>query len=127
MGKRVMVVDDSMLVQFQIQNILSGSGYEIVACCWTGEEALNRYEQIAPDVVTMDMVMPGMGGLEAARAILRSHNDARIVMVSAQSEEDGGETSREAKAIGAVDFLDKPVKSGPLLAALDHATGRPGG
>lgn len=124
MGKRVMVVDDSMFVQFQIQNILSGSGYEIAACCWSGEEALNRYEQIAPDVVTMDMVMPGMSGLEAAKAILGSHNDARIVMVSSQSEEDGGAASREAKTIGAVDFLDKPVQGVQLLAALDHATGK---
>lgn len=117
-----MVVDDSMLVQFQIQNILSGSGYEIAACCWTGEEALHRYEQIAPDVVTMDMVMPGMSGLETARAILRDHNDARIVMVSAQSQEDGGETSQKAREIGAMGFLDKPVQGIQLLAALDYAT-----
>ena len=122
MRKRVMVVDDSMLVQFQIQNIISGSGYEIAACCWTGEEALHRYEQIAPDVVTMDMVMPGMSGLETARAILRDHNDARIVMVSAQSQEDGGETSQKAREIGAMGFLDKPVQGIQLLAALDYAT-----
>ena len=70
MKKRLMVVDDSRVMELQICKLLEGSDYEVVAYCENGEDAITRYEEILPDVVTMDIIMPGIDGLEAAQIIL---------------------------------------------------------
>ena len=118
MGKRIMVVDDSRMVALQLQNLLDGTDYEIAAYCRNGEDAIAQYGQVQPDVVTMDIIMPGLDGLETAQAILEDHADARIVMVSSLAYDD---TFDEAKAIGAKGFIDKPFDKGQLLEALEKA------
>ena len=82
MSKKVMIVDDSRIAQLQLQEILSGTDYEVIACCQSGEEALDTYDKVHPDLVTMDIVMPGMDGLDAARLLLQTHPDARLSAVS---------------------------------------------
>ena len=118
MAKRVMVVDDSRVIELQMRQLLEGSGYEVAAYCRDGEMAIASYGEVQPDLVTMDIIMPGMDGLETARAILEDHPEARIVMVSSLAYDD---TFEEAKAIGAKAFLDKPLDETKLLAALDQA------
>ena len=118
MGKRVMIVDDSRMVALQMRNLLENTDYEIAAYCRDGEEAIAQYGQVLPDVVTMDIIMPGLDGLETAQAILEEHKDARIVMVSSLAYDD---TFDEAKAIGAKGFIDKPFEKERLLEALDKA------
>lgn len=119
MKKRVMVVDDSRIQEVQIRNLLADSDYEVAAYCRNGEEALASYGEVLPDVVTMDIIMPGMDGLETTSAILEEHPDARVVMVSSLAYED---TFEEATEIGAKGFLDKPFSREQLLEALDRAT-----
>ena len=70
MGKRIMIVDDSRALAFQVSGLLEDTDYEVAACCQTGEDAITEYNNIRPDVVTMDIIMPGSDGLETARAIL---------------------------------------------------------
>ena len=82
MKKRLMVVDDSRVMELQICKLLENSKYEVVAYCENGEEAIARYEEVQPDIVTMDIIMPGIDGLEAAQVLLEEHPEARIVMVS---------------------------------------------
>lgn len=118
MGKRVMVVDDSRVVRLQMQMLFEGTDFEIAAHCLNGEEAISQYSQIQPDLVTMDIIMPGMDGLETARAILEENPDARIVMVSSLVYED---TLNEADQIGAKGFIYKPFDRDLLLAALEKA------
>lgn len=118
MAKRVMVVDDSRIQEVQIRKMLEGSGYEVVCYCRNGEEALAQYGDVKPDVVTMDIIMPGMDGLETAQAILEEYPEAKIIMVSSLAYDD---TFEEANAIGAKAFLDKPFDEEKLLAALDQA------
>ena len=118
MGKRVMVVDDSRMIRLQIQMLLEGTDFEIAAHCVNGEEALSRYSEIRPDVVTMDIIMPGMDGLETARAILEEDPDARIIMASSLAYED---TINEARQIGARGFVYKPFDREVLLSALEKA------
>ena len=60
MAKKVMVVDESRIVQLQLQNILSDTDYQVIACCQNGEDALKMYDEVKPDLVTMDILMPGM-------------------------------------------------------------------
>ena len=118
MANRVMVVDDSRIQEVQIRNLLEGTDYEVVHYCRSGEDALAVYDEVKPDVVTMDIIMPGMDGLETAQAILEEDPEARIIMVSSLAYDD---TFEEAKSIGAKAFLDKPFDREQLLAALDQA------
>lgn len=118
MAKRVMVVDDSRIQEVQIRSLLEGTDYEVAQYCRSGEDALAVYDEVKPDVVTMDIIMPGMDGLETAQVILEEYPEAKIVMVSSLAYED---TFDEAKSIGAKGFVDKPFDQETLLAALDSA------
>lgn len=118
MSKRLMVVDDSKLVRAQMEDVLAGTDYQIAAYCRSGEDAIKQYAEVAPDLVTMDIIMQGMDGLDAAEAILKSDPDARIVMVSSLAY-DG--TFERAKAIGARGFVDKPFHQEQLLKVFEEA------
>ena len=118
MAKRVMVVDDSRMMELHIRRLLEGTDYEIVAYCENGEDAIAGYADLWPDVVTMDIIMPGMDGLEAAQAILEDYPDAKILMVSSLAYDD---TFKEAEQIGAKGFIDKPFVKEKLLEAFQDA------
>lgn len=118
MSKKIMVVDDSRVVQLQLQKILADTEYEVVACCKSGEDAISMYDQVLPDLVTMDILMPGMDGLETARMILKKHPQARVLMVSSLAYDD---TVNEATNIGAKGFVYKPFDRDQLLHSLDQA------
>ena len=115
--RRIMVVDDSRLVRVQLGDVLKGTEYEIAAHCRSGEEAIERYAEVQPDLVTMDIIMPGMDGLETAQAILEEHPEARIIMVSSLAYDD---TFEEAMAIGAKAFIDKPFEKEKLVEIFEQ-------
>ena len=115
MGKRVMIVDDSRVVELQMKKMLQDTDYEIAAYCHDGEMALAQYGEIMPDLVTMDIIM-----LETSRAILKKYPDARIIMVSSLAYDD---TIDEANSIGIKTFIYKPLDKGQLLLALETASG----
>ncbi|MGI6254703.1 MAG: response regulator [Acutalibacter sp.] len=118
MSKKIMVVDDSRIAQLQLQEVLSGTDYEVVTCCQNGEDALQKYDEVHPDLVTMDIVMPGMDGLDAARLLMKAHPDARVLMVSSLAYDD---TIDEAKKIGAKGFVYKPFDQAQILQAMETA------
>lgn len=118
MRRRIMVVDDSRLVRVQLEDVLKGTEYEIAAYCRSGEDAIEQYAQVQPDLVTMDIIMQGMDGLDAAEAILKANPDARIVMVSSLAYDN---TFERAKAIGARGFADKPFHQEQLLKIFEQA------
>ena len=116
MPKKILVVDDSRIAQLQLQKILADSDYEVVGCCQSGEEALELYDKLSPDLVTMDILMPGMDGLEAARLLLQKDPNAHVLMVSSLAYDD---TIDEAVRIGAAGFVYKPFDGEQLFAALN--------
>lgn len=118
MSKRIMVVDDSRLVRVQLGNVLEGTDYEIAAYCCSGEDAIEQYAAVQPDLVTMDIIMPGMDGLDAAESILKNNPEARIVMISSLAYED---TFERAKKIGTRGFVDKPFDREQLLKTFEEA------
>ena len=118
MSKKIMVVDDSRIAQLQLQEILSGTDYQVIACCQNGEDALDLYDKVQPDLVTMDIVMPGMDGLDAARLLIQAHPQARILMVSSLAYDD---TINEASRIGAKGFVYKPFDREQIVQALEKA------
>ena len=118
MKKRIMVVDDSRLVRVQLEDVLKGTDYEIAAYCRSGEDAIKQYDEVQPDLVTMDIIMQGMDGLDAAEVILKNNPQARIVMISSLAYDD---TFERARAIGAKGFVDKPFHQEQLLKVFEQA------
>lgn len=118
MKKRLMVVDDSRIMEMQICKLLEGSDFEVAAYCENGEDAISRYGEVQPDVVTMDIIMTGIDGLETTQVILEEHPEARIIMVSSLGY---AGTAEEMEAIGAKGFLYKPIDRERLISALETA------
>ena len=106
MAKKIMVVDDSKVAQLQLQRILSDSPYEVISCCQNGEDAVEQYRVLKPD----------LDGLEAARKILEEDPDAKILMISSLAYD---ETIEESRNLGAKGFLYKSFEAEDVLQALD--------
>jgi two-component system chemotaxis response regulator CheB len=106
---RVLIVDDSAFMRRAIAKMLTVADIEVVGTASTGEEAIALQRSLRPDIITMDVEMPGMGGLEAARTII-ARRGPPIVMISSLTR-DGAETTLRALEIGAVDFIPKPDSS----------------
>ncbi len=118
MKKRVMVVEDSQLIGLEIEELLESTNYEVVTCCSNGMEAISCYDKIQPDIVTMDIIMPEMDGLETARTIMDSYPDATIIMLSSLICDD---SISEARQIGVKGFISKPFDQDQLVYAFDRA------
>jgi two-component system KDP operon response regulator KdpE len=112
-NKKIMVVDDEPDIRMALQVGLRAHGYEVVVAA-TGEEALEKLSTEKPDVVVLDLDMPGSGGLETCRAI-RATLSARIILMSARSS---GVEKDEALSAGAADFLGKPFSIDELIARI---------
>ena len=121
MATRVLIVDDTLFMRSMIREILTGSGrFEVVGEAGNGREAVERYRESEPDLVTMDIVMPEMDGIEATKAILREHPEARVVMCSALGQE---ALVIESIAAGAKDFIVKPFSAEKVLDVLESVVG----
>jgi two-component system chemotaxis response regulator CheY len=119
-GHRVLVCDDAIFMRTMISDILSGAGYEVVGEAETGVQAIERYKALRPDLVTMDIVMPDMGGIEAVREIVKGDAEAKIVMCSAMGQQ---ALVVEAIQAGAKDFVVKPFQPSRVLEAVQRVLG----
>jgi two-component system chemotaxis response regulator CheY len=121
MATRVLIVDDTLFMRTMIREILTGSGrFEVVGEASNGREAVERFRETSPDLITMDIVMPEMDGIEATKAILREEPGARVVMCSALGQE---ALVIESIAAGAKDFIVKPFSAEKVLDVLDSVIG----
>ncbi len=115
MKPRVLVVDDSMFMRTIISKILVENDMEVAGEAEDGRAALEKYEELRPDLVTMDIIMPEMGGIDAVREILAIDPDAKIVMCSALGQK---ALVGDALNAGAVDFLVKPFNPTRVVETL---------
>lgn len=113
--KRVLIVDDASFMRMTIKNMLSNYEYEIVGEAENGLEAVEKYKELSPDIVTMDITMPELDGIQALRMIKKINPGASVVMVSALGQE---AKMKEAIIYGAKGFIVKPFKEDILLGAL---------
>lgn len=114
---RVLIVDDAVFMRSMIREILTRTGrFEILAEAANGQEAVERFIELRPDLVTMDIVMPEMDGIEATKEILRIDPGATIVICSALGQE---ALVVESIAAGARDFIVKPFAPDKVLAVLE--------
>ncbi|MBE6913438.1 MAG: response regulator [Ruminococcaceae bacterium] len=112
---RIMVVDDAAFMRITIKNMLQKSEYEVVGEAENGRIAVERYAELRPDIVTMDITMPEMDGLEALKAIVKMDPNAKVIMVSAMGQE---AMVRDAVLSGAKGFIVKPFKEDGILSAI---------
>lgn len=112
---RVLIVDDEMFMRQILRDILQRASFEVVGEATNGEEAVQQYRQLQPDVVLMDIIMPRMDGIEATRQILSLDPQARVVMCTALGQEG---ILKKALQLGARDFLVKPFRPEKIIEAL---------
>ena len=112
MKARVLVVDDAIFMRKMISDILEGNGMEIVGEADTGALAVEKYKELKPDLVTMDIIMPEMNGIDAVRTIMSNDSQARIVMCSALGQQ---ALVQDALSAGAKDFLIKPFNPSRVI------------
>ena len=120
MSKTILVCDDAIFMRTMITDILSQAGYEVVGEAATGAQAIEQYRALKPDLVTMDIVMPDMSGIEAVRAICKEFPNARILMCSAMGQQG---LVVDAIQAGAKDFVVKPFQPSRVLEAVQRVLG----
>ncbi len=112
----VAVVDDSKMSRKILRNILEGAGYAVIAEATDGEEGIAAYMQYKPDILTLDITMPNMDGIEALREIMSVDKKARVIMISAAGQQ---QKIIEALKIGAEKFITKPFEPNDVIANID--------
>ena len=120
MAIRVLVVDDAAFMRMMVKDILSKNGYEVVGEAENGMKAVEKFNELRPDLVTMDITMPEMDGISAVKAIKKIEPSAKIVMCSAMGQQ---AMVIEAIQAGARDFIVKPFQADRVLEAVRKAVG----
>lgn len=113
--KKILIVDDSAFMRMTLKNILVENGFEIIGEAEDGKDAVRKYKELKPDIVTMDITMPGKSGIDATKDILSDHPEAVIVMVSAISQK---KYVLESLRIGAKEFLFKPLNPDLVVSTI---------
>ncbi len=116
MSKTLLVTDDAMIIREMIKDAAQAAGWTILGEATNGQEAIERYAELKPDVMTLDLVMPEYDGLHALRGVLEHDPGAKVLIVSALDQE---QVLKEALQLGASDFIVKPFDSPRLVAAID--------
>jgi two-component system chemotaxis response regulator CheY len=117
-SRRVLIVDDVAFVRKTLNEILTEAHFQVVGEASDGAEAVEMYARLRPDVVTMDVVMPTMSGIEATKKIIKADKSARVVIISAMGQES---LVMEAINVGAKDYILKPFSGADVLKTLERA------
>ena len=119
-GKTVLLVDDAAIMRMMLKKILIDNGYEVVGEAGDGQEACDKYKELKPSLVMMDITMPNMGGIDAVRVIKGFDSSAQIIMCSAMGQQSMIVESIQA---GARDFIVKPFQNERVLEAVKKVLG----
>ena len=117
MSIRILIADDAIFMRSMLKNILTKADYSVCGEAADGAEAIERYKELKPDLVTMDIVMPGMSGIEVVREIIKIDPNAKILMCSAMGQQS---LVIEAIQAGAKDFVVKPFQPSRVLEAVER-------
>lgn len=116
MIKTILVVDDSPFVYRQVKDMVEGKGYEVVGSAKTGEEGIELYKELRPDAVILDIIMPGIDGIETAQRLLEIDPEAKIMMLSSLYDTN---MKDEVRAIGIKYLVPKPLEEDLLFVTLE--------
>lgn len=115
MAKTVLITDDTAFMRMTLRNVIEKNGYEVVGEAADGEQAVELYKELRPDMVTMDITMPKMDGITAIKEIMKIDPDAKIIVCSAMGQKP---MVIEALSAGAKDFLVKPFDAERVVESL---------
>lgn len=118
LGKKILIVDDAVFMRIKLKDILEKNGYEVAGEAQNGQEAFDQYQEVKPDLVTMDITMPEVDGLEALKMIRKADANAKVIMCSEMGQQ--GMVMDVIRA-GAIDFIVKPFDTERVIKALDKA------
>lgn len=113
----VLIVDDALFMRVALGNMLKEWGFEIVGEATNGKQAIEKYRELQPDLVTMDLTMPVMSGLDAVKEIIPEFPDAKIIMITALGHQ---RLIVDAIEHGAKDFITKPFTREKLKSVIDN-------
>lgn len=114
--KRVLIVDDTAFMRMSLKAMLERNGFQVVDEAEDGSVAVRKYRELRPDIVTMDITMPMMDGIQALKEIRKLDSNSKIVMISALGQES---YVREAVMCGAKGFIVKPFKEDYVIKTLN--------
>lgn len=117
-AKRILIVDDAVFMRMKLRDILEKNGYEVAGEAQNGQDALDKYQVEKPDLVTMDITMPDVDGLDGLKMIMKADPNAKVVMCSAMGQQG---MVMDAIKSGAVDFIVKPFDTERVIKSLDRA------
>lgn len=117
---KILIVDDSSFMRGSLKYLMEANGHEVVGTAGNTKDALKIYKEVKPDLVTMDILMPGESGLVAAQCIKQEFPEAKIIMITALGQE---EEQKKAKDIGVAGYIRKPFKEDEVLAVINKALG----
>ncbi|GIN70464.1 chemotaxis protein CheY [Bacillus sp. J14TS2] len=120
MGKRILIVDDAAFMRMMIKDILVKNGFEVVGEASDGQQAIEKYNELKPDLVTMDITMPEVDGVTALKQIKAADPAAKIIMCSAMGQQ---AMVIDAIQAGAKDFIVKPFQADRVIEAIQKTLG----
>lgn len=117
MARTLLVTDDAVIIRQIIKDTVTTAGWEVVGEASNGQEAIDRYRELRPDAVTLDLVIPDHDGLHALRGIMEFDPEAKVIVVSALEQRG---VLKDAFSAGAADFVSKPFDKQTLQATLEQ-------
>lgn len=120
MTKRILIVDDASFMRMMIKDILMKNGFDVVGEAADGAQAVEKYVETEPDLVTMDITMPDMDGIEALKRIREINPQAKVIMCSAMGQQ---AMVIDAIQAGAKDFIVKPFQADRVIEAITKTLG----
>jgi two-component system, chemotaxis family, chemotaxis protein CheY len=120
MANRILIVDDAAFMRMMIRDILTKNGYEVVGEAQDGVQAIEKYKELNPDLITMDITMPEMDGITALKEIRKIDTNAKVIMCSAMGQQ---AMVIDAIQAGAKDFIVKPFQADRVIEAIKKTLG----
>lgn len=120
MANRILIVDDAAFMRMMIRDILTKNGYEVCGEANDGAQAIEKYKELRPDLVTMDITMPEMDGIQALKEIKAFDPNAKVIMCSAMGQQ---AMVIDAIQAGAKDFIVKPFQADRVIEAIKKTLG----
>ncbi|MBW4841435.1 MAG: response regulator [Paenibacillaceae bacterium] len=120
MANRILIVDDAAFMRMMIRDILTKNGFEVVGEAQDGAQAIEKFKELRPDLITMDITMPEMDGIAALKEIKKLDPNARVIMCSAMGQQ---AMVIDAIQAGAKDFIVKPFQSDRVIEAINKTLG----
>lgn len=120
MSKKILIVDDAAFMRMMIKDVLTKNGFEVVGEAENGAKAIEKYKELTPNLVIMDITMPEVDGIQAVKEIKKIDGNAKIVMCSAMGQQ---AMVIEAIQAGARDFIVKPFQADRVIEAVRKVLG----